>query len=79
MGRELILNTLGLDTSQIANSFRDPTGPEEVDEMLKEQRLGLSISILESIITRASKQGDLEAVAWLESRGIVTLPKAKEE
>ena len=69
----LIEHWRGVSFDEIRNQYRDPISAEEVDKNIQEDAKKLEHAVLEGIIKNA-KTGDLSAVDWLESRGLISLP-----
>ena len=77
ISNELRMHWAGMSSEDIGASFPQRSTAEEVDAEIAEDLDKLNGRIVEAIAERAM-EGNLEAVAWLEARGLVTLPKMDE-
>lgn len=68
----LTQHLIGKSKEQITEAWQ-PAQAERFDEVIASQRSDLANAILRGIIKRA-EEGHLDAVTWLESRGLVDLP-----
>lgn len=69
----LIQHWMGETPAEITANWQPPARPEGFDGVLASQYKHLTAGVLKGIIKRA-EDGDLDAVAWLEGRGLVALP-----
>ena len=69
----LIQHWMGKTPDEITANWRPPAKPEGFDGVLASQWERLAEGVLKGIIKRA-EDGDLDAVAWLEGRGLLAFP-----
>ena len=64
---------MGSFPQDIGADLKTPVSAEEIETTVSVQSRQLVADVLDGIVKRA-KTGDLEAVAWLESRGLLEMP-----
>lgn len=74
----LIEHLRGVSSGKIAQQFEEITTADQVEEMIALAKKKFEASALDKIIKRAM-EGDLSAVDWLESRGLISLPGKLED
>ena len=77
--RELKQHWRGVSLQDIAAEYSPiSAAPEDVSASIEGGRERLEDAVLDGIIKRA-KAGELDAVAWLEGRGLISLPGKPDE
>ena len=71
--RTLIETWVGMSWEEITNNWKTPAKKEDYEAVVEGEKNKLANAILEGIIKRA-QAGDLDAVNWLEERGLLKLP-----
>ena len=71
--RTLIETWVGMSWAEITDNWKPPAKKEDYEAAVEGEKNKLANAILESIIKRA-QAGELDAVNWLEERGLLKLP-----
>ena len=69
----LIRTWMGMSREEITDNWKLPAKKEDYEAVVERERDKLAGAILGGIIKRA-EAGELDAVNWLEERGLVKLP-----
>ena len=73
----LINHWLGESREKITANWLAPSHPDQFEGVIERERKELTLSILQGVFSRAAS-GHIDAIEWIESRGLVTLPKPHE-
>ncbi len=71
--RTLIETWVGMSWEEITDNWKPPAKKEDYEAAVEGEKNKLANAILEGIIKRA-QAGELDAVNWLEERGLLKLP-----
>ena len=71
--RTLIETWVGMSWEEITDHWKPPAKKEDYEAAVEGEKNKLANAILEGIIKRA-QAGELDAVNWLEERGLLKLP-----
>ena len=71
--RTLIETWVGMSWAEITDNWKPPAKKEDYEAAVEGEKNKLANAILEGIIKRA-QAGELDAVNWLEERGLLKLP-----
>ena len=71
--RTLIETWVGMSWEEITDNWKPPAKKEDYEAAVEGEKTMLANAILEGIIKRA-QAGELDAVNWLEERGLLKLP-----
>ena len=71
--RTLIETWVGMSWEEITDNWKPPAKKENYEAAVEGEKTMLANAILEGIIKRA-QAGELDAVNWLEERGLLKLP-----
>ena len=71
--RTLIETWVGMSWEEITDNWKPPAKKEDYEAAVEGEKNKLANAILEGIIKRA-QVGELDAVSWLEERGLLKLP-----
>ena len=63
----------GTSSEGLGTVLAEPKTAEQIDEMIAKERDRIADDALDSIAKRAM-EGDVAAVEWLESRGLINMP-----
>ena len=74
--RTLIETWVGMSWAEITDNWKPPAKKEDYEAAVEGEKNKLANAILEGIIKRA-QAGELDAVNWLEERGLLKLPSRK--
>ena len=70
---DLVEHLLGVSNEEIGQGYTAPQSAKEVDEIIAYELERLRKRALKKILDAAAS-GDLAAIGWLESRGLVVFP-----
>ena len=74
--RTLIETWVGMSWAEITDNWKPPAKKKDYEAAVEGEKNKLANAILEGIIKRA-QAGELDAVNWLEERGLLKLPSRK--